>query len=214
MSEKGIFNRVKNVVLLLYTIQKTNEKSALEDNLKVQKLVFLSQKQHISKKMNGFAYLFLRWHKGPFSKDLNNDLVLLRQMKFLRWGDDKIELTGNGKGLLESCNEILEENKNFLSVIDKIIDEYGHFTPDDLKERVYQMKIFVPKDRKIMKIEEIPPKKLMLYGLSDDKTKTRFNIRESWVDTLEVLLDEEAIDLLEQAQKDAKEGNTVDFNLL
>ena len=214
MSEKSIFNRIKNIILLLYAIQKTNEKSALEDNLKVQKLVFLSQKKYISKKMDGFAYLFLRWHKGPFSKDLANDLVLLKQMKFLRWGNDKIELTKDGKKLLENCNEIIEKNKDFLKVIDEIIEEYGHLNPDALKEKVYQMNIFIPKDRKVMKIEQIPPKKLILYPLPQKRTKIEFGINEEWIDTLEVLLDEEAIDLLVQAQRDAKGGNIVEFNTL
>ena len=135
-------------------------------------------------------------------------------MKFLRWGNDKIELTKDGKKLLENCNEIIEKNKDFLKVIDEIIEEYGHLNPDALKEKVYQMNIFIPKDRKVMKIEQIPPKKLILYPLPQKRTKIEFGINEEWIDTLEVLLDEEAIDLLVQAQRDAKGGNIVEFNTL
>lgn len=212
MSERAIFDRIRNIVLLMYLIRKTNEKFVMEDNLKVQKLVFLSQKKLTAKKMNGFAYLFLRWLKGPFSGDLNNDIVLLRQMKLLRWGDDKIELTEEGKHILESLYEIMENNKGFSDIIDNIIEEYGSLSPEEMKEKVYQMKIFVPNDRKVMRIEEIPPKKLILFGLSRKNTKIEFNINEEWLDTLEVLLDDEAIQFLERLKNSAIEGNTIEFS--
>ena len=212
MSEKAISDRIRNIVLLMYLVQKTNEKFVMEDNLKVQKLVFLSQKRLTAKKMNGFAYPFFRWLKGPFSGDLNNDITLLRQMKLLRWGDDKIELTEEGKHILESLYEIMENNIGFSDIIDNIIEEYGSLSPEEIKEKVYQMKIFVPNDRKVMKIEEIPPKKLILFGSSRKNTKIEFNINEEWLDTLEVLFDDEAIQFLEKLKKSAVEGNIIEFS--
>ncbi len=212
MNEKAISDRIKNIVLLMYLVRKTNEKFVMEDNLKVQKLVFLSQKKLIAEKMNGFTYLFLRWLKGPFSGDLNNDIVLLKQMKLLRWGDDRIELTEEGKHILESLHEIMENNKGFSDIIDNIIEEYGSLSPEEMKEKVYQMKIFVPNDRKVMKIEEIPPKRLILFGLSRKNTRIEFNIDEEWLDTLEVLLDDEAIQFLERLKNGAIEGNTIEFS--
>lgn len=212
MSEKTISDRIRNIVLLMYLVRKTNEKFVMEDNLKVQKLVFLSQKELTAKKMNGFAYLFLRWLKGPFSGDLNNDIVLLKQMKLLRWGDDRIELTEEGEHILESLHEIVENNKRFSDIIDDIIEEYGSLSPDEMKEKVYQMEILVPKDRKVMKIEEIPPKKLILFGLSKKNTEIEFNINEEWLDTLEVLFDDEAIQFLERLKNSAIEGNIIEFS--
>ena len=212
MSEKAISDRIRNIVLLMYLVRKTNEKFVMEDNLKVQKLVFLSQKELTAKKMNGFAYLFLRWLKGPFSGDLNNDIVLLKQMKLLRWGDDRIELTEEGEHILESLHEIMENNKGFSDIIDDIIEEYGFLSPDEMKEKVYQMEIVVPKDRKVMRIEEIPPKKLILFGLSRKNTEIEFNINEEWLDTLEVLFDDEAIQFLERLKNSAVEGNIIEFS--
>ena len=212
MSEKTISDRIRNIVLLMYLVRKTNEKFVMEDNLKVQKLVFLSQKELTAKKMNGFAYLFLRWLKGPFSGDLNNDIVLLKQMKLLRWGDDRIELTEEGEHILESLHEIMENNKGFSDIIDDIIEEYGFLSPDEMKEKVYQMEIVVPKDRKVMRIEEIPPKKLILFGLSRKNTEIEFNINEEWLDTLEVLFDDEAIQFLERLKNSAVEGNIIEFS--
>ena len=212
MSEKTISDRIRNIVLLMYLVRKTNEKFVMEDNLKVQKLVFLSQKELTAKKMNGFAYLFLRWLKGPFSGDLNNDIVLLKQMKLLRWGDDRIELTEEGEHILESLHEIMENNKGFSDIIDDIIEEYGFLSPDEMREKVYQMEIVVPKDRKVMRIEEIPPKKLILFGLSRKNTEIEFNINEEWLDTLEVLFDDEAIQFLERLKNSAVEGNIIEFS--
>lgn len=211
MSQMRIFERIKNIILLMYMIQKTTQECILEDNFKVQKLVFLIQKQFFSEKMNGFSYPFFRWVRGPFSVNLNSDLVLLKQIGFIRWADDKIELTEDGKDVLENCSELLKENKKFLEIIDKVVGEFGHFSPEEIEEKVYQMKIFVPIDRKVMRIEQITHKKGM-DGISGEKSEKEFSIREDVFDTLEVLLDNEATDLLRQAQEDAIEGNTVEFN--
>ncbi|KYK30147.1 MAG: hypothetical protein AYK19_18605 [Theionarchaea archaeon DG-70-1] len=211
MAQMRIFERIKNIILLMYMIQKTTQEFILEDNFKAQKLVFLIQKRFVSKKMNGFSYPFFRWIKGPFSASLNSDLVLLKKIGFVRWADDKIELTEDGKDVLENCSELLRENKKFLEIIDRVVREFGHFSPEEMEEKVYQMKIFVPKDKKAMRIEQITHKKVM-DGVSGEKSETEFSIREDVFDTLEVLLDNEATDLLRQAQEDAIKGNTVEFS--
>ena len=185
MSQMRIFERIKNIILLMYMIQKITQEFVIEDNFKVQKLVFLIQEQFVSEKMNGFSYPFFRWIKGPFSDNLNSDLVLLKQIGFIRWTGDKVELTEDGEDILENCNELLRENKKFLEIVDKVVREFGHFSPEEMEEEIYQMKIF-PKDRKVMRIEQITHKKVM-DGISGEKSEKEFSIREDVFDTLEVL---------------------------
>ena len=130
MSEGDIEDRVVNNLLLLYLIDKSSKEGIMEDNLKVQKSVFLAQKKFIERKMKGFCYLFLRWHHGPFSADVNNDLSTLKKNKFVNWEEDKIYPTDEGKSLLKQCMPLLDENVIFSQVIDNIIEENIKLTPD------------------------------------------------------------------------------------
>ena len=202
-------DRVVNNLLLLYLIDKTNEIGNMEDNLKVQKMVFLAQKDLIKRRLKAFAYNFFRWDQGPFSADLNNDLVKLARNDFLRWEswNKKMYLTKDGKGLLDACKEAFEENEVFLRSIDAIIGKFAEVEPEAIKNEVYGMRLMVPKIRKQMVIREIPHRQLILFRPSMKRMRREFKISDDWLATLEVAFDEEAVATVRKAYSDAKEGN-------
>lgn len=213
MSEADIQDRVVNNVLLLHLIEKANSIGCVEDTLKLQKLVFLSQKKLIGKRFKVFNYNFFRWDKGPFSADVNNDLTSLRCRGLVRnrW---PIRLTREGRELLSGCKELLEENESFLSVIDGIIGEFAEYTPDEIKEYVYKMSIFVPRLREVMTIAEVPHGTPILFKPSEKRSRARFVLDPKWCATLELALDQEAIESLKQSYSDAMEGNAREFRTL
>ena len=206
MSERSIRERVTNNLLLLYLIDKTNQIGQLEDALKLQKLVFLAQKRLVDRKLKAYSYNFFRWQKGPYSADLSNDLNMLVNMGFVIWRRNNIELTEQGKKILNACDDVFVENKTFLRHINLIIEEYATLDPEVIKDLVYDMKVMVPKIRKLMLIKQIPMKQLILFKSSDKKVRLIFHISKDWSATLELTFDEEALDSLKQAQRDAIEG--------
>lgn len=201
--------RVVNNLLLLHLIDRANQKGNIEDNLKVQKMVFLAQKNFIDKKLKGFAYNFFRWERGPFSADLNNDLMKLIRNDFVRWESWKkrIYLTKEGNRILEACKGVLEENKNFLKLINEITDKYANIDPEKIKDEVYKMKLMVPRVRERMVIKEMRPGQMILFRPSMKRMKREFKIGEEWQATLEVIFDEEVVADLRKAYNDAREGN-------
>lgn len=207
MSEKTIKDRIVNLLLSLYIINQVNKTSTLENNLKHQKLVFLSQKLLNERQRKGFRYFFLRWNQGPFSANVNEDLVLLKNSGFINWGENKITLTDEGKNLLEMSKEIFDSNKTFLKYVDNVLAENSPLSPEEIKIKVYGIRMFLPNVRRIIRIEEVPPKQLLLCGLSEKKARYSFEIGDDWLDTLEVIFDEEAMDLLKKAEIDARKGN-------
>ncbi len=213
MSESNIQNRVVNNILLLYLIDRTNSTGSIEDTLKLQKLVYLTQKRMIEKKLKLFTYNFFRWDKGPFSADVNNDLTVLscRGLIRKRW---PIRLTKEGKKLLNGCKELLEENEQFLKVIDDITAEFSEYTPEQIKEYTYNLSIFVPRLRQVMTVAEVPHGTLILFKPSDNRSKKKFILDESWLATLELALDQEAVESLKQSYSDAVEGNVHEFRTL
>lgn len=213
MSEMGIRERVTNVLLVLYLIETTNTIGNLEDELKLQKLVFLAQKKLVERGLKAFSYNFFRWRKGPFSKNLRIDLITLLETKFVRRKLDKIELTEKAKELLEDCTKLLNENRYFLKFIDNIVSKYSEYSPEDIKESVYALKVMVPRIRQIMTIKDIAPSQLILFKTSDKKARSIFSISNSWLATLELTFDKEAISSLERAVDDAIEGRVHEVSL-
>jgi uncharacterized protein YwgA len=214
MTEKTISERVENNLLFLYLVSEASKAGRVEDDLKAQKLVFLSQKKLVQKKLKAFSYTFLRWHKGPFSKDLAEDIKSLVKAGMLTRIDDKIALTDAGKEIVARSEELLTKQPEFMVPIKAIAQLYGAIPSEDLKEKVYDISVWVPRLKKVMKIRDIEEKQLILYGLSAKKARKAFNLDENWQATLEIVFDKDALDSLKMAQQDAVEGRICDFDTL
>ena len=208
MTEKTIVERIVNNLLLLWLIRRANELGHVEDDLKAQKLTFLIEEQFVQNGLRGLTYNFFRWHKGPYCGPLSNDIRALIASGLLGRTSSGFELTKDGKDLTNQCDELLARNSMFMEIIDSVLKDYASLPPDKIKEMVYKMSIFVPKLRKIMKIEDVPQGQLMLFNLSEKKAKGVFELDESWPATLELVLDADALDSLKASQEDAVNGRT------
>lgn len=200
-----IRERVINNLLLLHLIEKCNEKGYVEDPLKLQKLVFLTQRKSVRRRAKGFSYNFFRWKMGPFSANLNEDLDLLIDGSFLS-GKYNIRLTSMAQDFLGSCRDILDRNHYFSTNIKRTAGNYAKYSSDELKERVYRISVFIPRIRKSMLIKSVPMGNLILYRTSDRKASSKFSIDDDWLATLEMIFDKEAIESLKRSQRDAIEG--------
>ncbi|MHA1364312.1 MAG: type II toxin-antitoxin system antitoxin SocA domain-containing protein [Candidatus Freyarchaeota archaeon] len=207
--------RVTNNLLLLYLIDQANERGNVENDLKLQKLVFLSQMELMKRGLKAFSYNFFRWLKGPFSKNLAIDKSDLAEVGLVKVSRKGIELTNRGKELLKDCRQIFEEeeNRKFVKYIDEIIEKYAQFSPDEIKDIVYSMEVTVPKIREIMNIKEIPLGKLILFKTADRNASDIFHISGSWLATFEIMFDKEALSSLERAVDDAVEGRADELTL-
>ena len=187
-------------------IDETNKKGKIEDNLKIQKLVFSIQKKLLQKKQKAFSYDFFRWNQGPFSANLNEDLKLLSRNKLISWGGKRIVLTKEGEELLKNCKGLFDINTFFNDTFNSIVDEFANLSPDKIKELVYKQSFFVPILRKVMLIEKIPFGRPILFRPSDNRMKYLFKLDEGWDATLELIFNKNALVSLEKALDDAKEG--------
>jgi len=198
--------RAINNLLLLHVIEETNKKGQLEKNLKLQKLVFLIEKNLIQRKIKAFTYQFFRWHQGPFSAGINADLNLLSKHGLIKWDDNKIYLTKEGKQVLSSCKELIDKNSILDKSFNPILDKYSKADPEKLKNYVYQINMFIPILRKVMPIEKIPKRRIILFKPPDKRMVHFFEMNESWGATLELLLNKRGLVSLGKACEDAKEG--------
>lgn len=206
MSLRSFNELVMDNLLLLYLIDKTNRKGKLEELFKLQKLVFLVENNLIRKKIKAFNYVFFRWQKGPFSKDVSVDFGLLLDNGIITKDKEGIRLTKVGKELLKNCKKLLEENNSILKYFDTIINKYAPMSVSEIKEKVYNFKVTVPRLRKRMRIEDIPEGKIILFKVSRKKAKEIFKIDDEWLDTIEIFLNKMAYESLERAKMNITKG--------
>jgi len=214
MSEREVEEKVGNNLLFLYLVDETSRSGQVEDDLKAQKLVFLSEKLMVQRRLKAFNYNFFRWKKGPYCADLSNDIKRLTRAGLLQRKNDKIELTDLGRKVIANCEPELKDCSNFLKPIKEVAQEYGSIPPEELKERVYDTSVFVPKLHRVMKIRDIEEGKLILFRLSETRARKTLNLNENWQATLELVFSKEAQDSLRMAQQDAIEGRVCDFQSL
>lgn len=216
MVDRNIREGITNKLLLLYTIGQTNKQGRMENPLKLQKLVFLVQKKLIERKLKGFSYNFFRWFKGPYSAEVSMDLDLLVGGGLVNIHEDKIKLAPDGKEVVHSFRELLRGGRNqpLMGCIDSILKEHAAMDPEALKDKVYAIKVMVPRIRKLMTIQEIPSRQLILFKSSDEKVRQIFEIDEARQGLLELVFDAEALELLKKAQADTREGRVREFRAL
>jgi uncharacterized protein YwgA len=112
------------------------------DNLKVQKLTFLSELEGINNKICVAHYPFFRYRLGPFSKELANDLTFLEKFVFV--DSESRELTARGKFILEYVHSALEESedaKSALALAKQVCDKYKNYRSSALVDIVYGMTV-------------------------------------------------------------------------
>ena len=210
MGEARLRESISNILLLLYTIHKTNEQQEMDDDRKLQKMVFLAEKNLVRSKLKALDYQFHKWQMGPYSANVSRDLDVLKGLGLVRPGWP-IGLTSEGVNLLDSCSELLMQNKRFIGFVDRIVNKYAHLDSKSIMDVVYDMVIVVPRTLERMRIDDVPMGTPILFKTSSKRAKAIFEIDESWLATLEIAFNQEIIDSIAEAYDDAREGRASDF---
>lgn len=106
-------------------------------NVKIVKLIFLINYESLPEEKI-FHYNFVKWHNGPYSKWIQNDLETLINGNFVKKGENNsYTLTEKGNIVL---NEVLEslKDKN-KDIITKIYKKYNDFDLRSLLDHVYNL---------------------------------------------------------------------------
>jgi len=210
--ERRIRERMVNILLVMYTIKKVAQFGVMDGTVKLQKIVFLAQKELLARKLKGFSYNFFRWNHGPYSADLANDYALLEGSRFA--GGWPIRLNKDGEQVLAGCRDLLESNRAITEVIDSVAERYANLPSDELKQAVYDMTITVPRLKSRVKIGDIRHGQLILFRPRDEAVKGIFRLSPGWMATLETVFDSDMLESLAEAQEDAAEGRAREFKAL
>ncbi len=166
---------------------------------KLQKLVFLSEKPMIDNRVKGFNLYFIKLVHGPFSQELEGDIMKLAQVGLVedRW----LEPTEQMKTLLEDFNNLIDRNRPFFEYIKNTNDKYAPLSLERLLTIVYAMPW---KDGKT--IADLPSRTPMLYPMKPANTDLEFDITEDEAEDLLMNFDPKTVRNFVQAMGEMKSG--------
>lgn len=185
MKERNIEEILVDRILLLYLIARTRRKGyGISGKTKLQKILFKAEEQMFLSKYKGLNYNFIRWDYGPFSPEILFDIKDLKETGLVKV-TDTIDVSETGLELLNALTDVLNKNRKFKEIIDKVINEFGPLKGHQIKGVMYSY----PKigERKI--IAETKKGEVILPKLEKTEAEDQFWMDEKWFETLRILLD-------------------------
>lgn len=218
MAGKTSVEKLADQLLLLYLIDDVSKRTPFVPETKVQKLVFISEREMLRNSEKGFNYYFIKLLYGPYSAELDNDLNSLVQSKIV-----EAEPTGRGANIvstqrcaniLRDFNDLIRRNQIFVRRISDINRRFGILGFKRLLNSVYHMQSPLHKYRKGKRpptIASLPLKTPLLKPIPEEMASKTFSITPEEIATLEIYFDTEAYESLVQASRSAKEKPLLSF---
>lgn len=204
--------------LLLYLINDVSKRTPFVPQTKIQKLVFISEREMLRNDEKGFNYYFIKLLYGPYSPELDNDLNSLVQLEIIgaepTGRGAKIISTRRCRNILKDFNDLIERNQIFVQKISEINRRFGILGFKRLLKAVHHMQSPLHKYRKGKRpptIASLPLKAPLLKCIPEDMASETFSITPEEIATLEIYFDTEAYESLVEASKSAKEKRLLRF---
>ena len=178
--------QVLNRLLTLY-VCKTARKTTYVKDTRMQKAVFMSQLKMYTDHCYGFNYNFIRYHYGPYSPELKQELDTLVDMEYLRSGNYGYHLTKQAYKLLNDFSSVFSRNRHQINHIKVITKGIMENTLESMLSEVYAQENPIDKG---VTIEDTPLESPLLLR-SMDNPKRQFRLTEDEWEDISMLLDPE-----------------------
>jgi len=152
--------------------------------------------------VRALTYVFYRWKLGPWSLEADWGLDWLKRNGLVDTDDQGIKVTATGRKLVKDAKEVLERNKEIVNIIDKVSEIHAIDTGKVMKALAYG--IPAPSSGKL--IEDVEKGEVVLQPLDSSTASKLFLADDSWIETLELLLDKKSRESIEEAMEDARQG--------
>ena len=138
----GSAQSIWDKIALLSLLDQTNKFGQIEGNLKLQKLVFLSELGGLEEPLVPMYFRFFRYALGPYSAELANEIKGLESGAFIT--STSRRLTQRGHYILEYAADAIQnsqEARRAMEIIRDVAKRYGRRSGDELKAFVYKLKV-------------------------------------------------------------------------
>ena len=132
---------------ILIPLKLTQNLKQIKGKTRLQKLVFLVQKESIKNNVKASSFEYEIYHYGPFSFQLSSTLEKLISDNLL---EEKVEMTPNGytkyvyvltpkgKGLLDDAEDKGLISPELVKIIKNVAKEYGELQLSDVVSEAYR----------------------------------------------------------------------------
>lgn len=203
--KRNLMDSIEDTILLLYLLHKSDgkivgENDYLDAQIKVMKLIFLSElKAHLNNE-KGFNFFYNTYRKGPCSKEVFAILDDLTNVGLITSDYKKNSINISEKGekvisnfLKDQKPNIKSYNQTILQKIDKVLKEFGKLTTKELMEKIYAMEIETPSGKKInigeavRNFERTKGRSKPLLLIKKSGYKKKLIVTPEWKETFAVL---------------------------
>ena len=206
-------DEITDKLLTLRAIQIASNKTRFQGRLMLQKIIFVAGHKYREAKERVLGQSFYRWDYGPMSDDVYRDVESLEKLDLITGELDKeIKLTERGKEILRKCEPIFSSKRELLSKLDETAINAGNL--NDLLDKVYSMETFVEEMDKKLIIRDIPEGKTMLSPLWENEADLTLRLDNSWLETLDLMLDPEVDAEIQRAMEDARKGRVRSLEII
>lgn len=202
--------RLIDRLLMLYLFDRVSEESKITGDVKLQKLMFLSENEMIEDQVNGLNYKFWRWDHGPMSKGVFEDHAYLCDNELVSEAQG-VSLS-KGREVLKEAIPVLQENSSIIDEIDDIISNFGRMSGSRLKGVVYEKEVELQDGGERMAVKDIPRGRDIFDPVSMNNFKTTFSISPEWAETLSIQLDSEARESVREGVKSGQNTQSKPFD--
>lgn len=199
----------EDLILNLYLISRIKGRG----NLFVAKMLYLYEEDLFKKNMIGARYKMYKDYYGPYNKTIKDNMEALSENKFLNMVPiylpkydgvfDLYKKNRNTLQFLKDIEELIQEYSIFFNIFDNIIDEFGNYSAQQLKDYVYSLENTGIQSKKINEYNLLD---LVLDPLMVKNPTCVFELEEDWYDTVEVLLNPNILSGLKKGINDAQKG--------
>jgi uncharacterized phage-associated protein len=190
-------------VLLLYLIKKAEEKGRIWGITKLMKLAFFAEREMVKDKVKGFNYNFYRWHLGPFTPEVYEDLEYMIENELVA-EQEGIGVTNQGAEILMEVEGLLKENKGVLEYIENLMGKYASEGTGELMKSAYETEVEIMPFKIKAKVRDVPIGYDLVTKLGETEARDVFEINDAWLETLDILLDKQAYESLKDGMESAK----------
>ncbi|PHF91585.1 type II toxin-antitoxin system antitoxin SocA domain-containing protein [Bacillus wiedmannii] len=130
----------RSVLNKLYLMRMIHASEEVNGKTRLQKLVFETEKRTRKKgSTQTFNYKFIRWHYGPYSRELTEDIEFLvsKELVIKQNGMESYKLTPTGAKHLDRSSKIISQLFDE-STMQETIEELLNFPLSSLLDKVYQ----------------------------------------------------------------------------
>lgn len=200
MVERTLTEWVTDHLLLVYVCSIATKIKDFH-RTRLQKIVFLSQKELWENQLEGFDFNFVKHHLGPFSFEIRGSHERLASLKMLHESSSHGFLfTAHGHQVLKGCKEVLDRNSEILRVIDQNTTQIMKMSYDQFHDFLTELYSYTnPMDPSIT-IGDASHWDKILTREFKPKNLTKFQLTEGELESLEITFDPELNQIYQESQ--------------